>query len=180
MLLLAAFLLVVVLSITLIFLVIKFKVFIRFNFLAIVINVFLFSSALFMIYNSTEDFSRYQEMKKWTEVSGIVVDGNVVGERAKRPELTYNYQIGEVVYTGLSDLATPSFGGKNYRDQSSRAVVSKFEKGDSILVYYNPADYKQSVLKILPKWSSYLQYGLGVIFLSLAFGFLFSGLLERK
>ncbi|NOG43900.1 MAG: DUF3592 domain-containing protein [Calditrichaeota bacterium] len=133
-----------------------------------------------MIHNSTEDFKRYNEMTKWSTINGVILDGKVVGERAKRPELAYNYHVDGVTYTGYSDLATPSFGGKNYRDQSSRAVVSKYEKGDSIHVFYNPQNPEQSVLKILPKWSSYLQYGLGIIFLVLAFTLLFSGLLERK
>ena len=175
-----AFILTLLFSIILISLVLKYNVLIRLKIIIIVVTIFLITAGLFMIYNSTADFACYQEMKKWTAVKGIVVDGRVVGERAKRPEVIYSYKVGTALYEGRSDFGMPSFGGKNYRDQSSRAVVKEFKKGDSVCVYYNPKKNKQSVLKISPKWSSFLQYGLGVIFLPLAFGLLFSGFLKRK
>ena len=119
-------------------------------------------------------------MKKWALINGVIENTKVAGDRAKRPELKYSYQIKDSVYWGTSDLAMPAFGGKNYKAQSSKAVISRFNIGDSIIVYYNPAEPIHSVLNISPKWSSYLQYGLGIVFLALSFGLLHSGLLERK
>ncbi len=180
MLLIIATVTIFIISVILNYLVVKYKVFIRFNLTAVILNAFLFIAGLFMIFNSTEAFDRFSEMKTWPVVTGVITDSKVVGERAKRPELDYRYTVNGKAYLGNSDLATPSFGGKNYRDQSSRAVISKFNKGDSVKVFYNPDNLEESVLKISPKWSSFMQYGLGIIFLSLAFGLLFSGLLERK
>lgn len=180
MLLTIAFVLFAFLTIALSVIVVKKRIFIRLNAIAILLMLGFFLGGLFSLYAAHQAFSRYEQQKSWPIVKGLITETKVAGERAKRPEISYTYHFKGETVQGFSDMAMPSFGGKNYRAQSSRSVIKQLMIGDSIAIYVNPQNPKESLLKIHPKWSAYIQYLIGIVGMAVGVAFLFSGILERK
>jgi hypothetical protein len=147
-------------------------------FLSFFVSVLIGATTL--LYFSAHKFDYYSQLKKWPVTSGIVVATKIVGDRAVMPQLYYQYSISGKQFTDSSDLATPAFGNKKFRDQTARNVLKDFNQGDTIRVYYNPENMAESVLKINPSWSSYMRYGLAIILQTISIFLLLSGIFSNK
>lgn len=129
----------------------------------------IFSVAAFLLLNKTiHEFYDFVDLLNWDSVPGEIVSAEVVGIKTREPEIGYKYMVEGQTYEGKSNLGTPLFASAKSQDMTARKIVSQFKTGDSLRVYYNPQDAAVSLLKITPHWNTYMQYGFGVILLTLA------------
>lgn len=109
------------------------------------------------------DISKSNSYSDWKTAEGIVINSQVVGERALHPEIEYNYEVDGVVFEGKTNLSAPGFGTKaNRRDQATK-LVAQYSPGMTITIYFNPANPGESVLRPYPIWSAYTRTGSGFL-----------------
>lgn len=128
--------------------------------------LFVFGSAL--ILNSADTYSQYRTMQHWVTAKAEIIDTHVTGERAKMPEITYQYVVDGNVYSGKSNLTAPAFGNKRFRDQTARNILKEYKKGQKIDIHYNPQNIAESKVIVNMPWNMYMKYSLGILFLTLA------------
>ncbi len=104
-------------------------------------------------------------MRSWDVVTGKIIASEVIGERAKRPRVTYKYSIAESEFEGVTDLDQPSFGGRNQRRSTANIKASLYSIGDTVTVFVNPDNPQESTLRPHPFWSEYAQAGFGLFLL---------------
>jgi hypothetical protein len=100
-------------------------------------------------------------------VQGKVISFEIVGIKTREPEIIYSFNVKDSVYTGRTNLHTPLFGSRKYQEQTARTISGNYQPGDSVMVYYNPENPKESALKISPVWSTYMQLTFGVFIISI-------------
>jgi len=113
------------------------------------------------------EFDHYHDKKFWNKVKGEVVSFEIVGIKTREPEIDYSFNVNDSVYTGRTNLHTPLFGSRKYQEQTARTISGNYQVGDSVMVYYNPENPKESALKIAPVWSTYMQLTFGVFIISI-------------
>ncbi len=127
---------------------------------------------------NTLNYSRVEE--KWPVTKGNIVSADIVGKRAPHPAVKYTYHVGDSLYSGLSDMDAPGFGTKAARLQTAQAIIRALKPGMQINVHYNPDNPQKSVLQAHPKWNVFMQYGLGILFMSLALAFILAAVFQRR
>lgn len=91
--------------------------------------------------------------KSWLTTPGRITS-SVVETRRERdmdgdrhtyhePKVTYDYQVNELTYQGDA----VGFGRKTMRESRAAQVVAKYNQGDPVTVYYDPADPAKAVLE---------------------------------
>lgn len=108
------------------------------------------------------DLEQFQDVRArhhWPTVTGRITASTVVGERAFRPNLVYQYAVDSIVYTDSSFLDMPSFGGRRSRYDAAEKKAAEYPVGSEVPVHYNPAHPAESRLKITAPWSVYGQVG---------------------
>lgn len=105
--------------------------------------------------------------KSWQMIKAKIISTDVVGQRTKEPQIYYKYQIGDSVYTNVSNLESAFFGSTSYQDQTARRILRNYKSGDSVSVYYNPDNPSESALKIHPVWSTYIRFTFGIFITSI-------------
>ncbi len=113
---------------------------------------------VFMTTNLVEETAK----TNWPFVSGIVTSSKVIGERAFRPEIKYDYSVGGVKYSGISGLDDPGFGGRTKRLDTAEKMITEYPVGEEVPVYFNPDDPAESLLVHHVAWSTYMQLTLAV------------------
>lgn len=109
------------------------------------------------------DIRKSNSYSDWKKAEGIVINSQVVGEKALHPEIEYKYEVDGVVLEGNTNLGAPGFGTKaNRRDQATKLVV-QYPPGMAITIYFNPANPGESVLRPFPIWSAYTRTGSGFL-----------------
>ena len=103
----------------------------------------------------------------WPAVSGTVTSAEVIGDRAYRPLVKYDYNVDGSPYSGESDLEIPGFGNQSKRLDVAQKLVAEYPVGTSVPVYYNPDNPAESRLVHHVPWNTYAQLGLA-IFIALA------------
>jgi hypothetical protein len=116
---------------------------------------------IWLVYSQMERLEQYVHLRDWKSVSGKIIDSRVVGERAFRPEIVYEYQVETVTYRDSTSLDPPGFGGRNAKHDAAAGVASEYPVGKAVMIHYDPADPSISRLKITPPWSVYGRTGLG-------------------
>ena len=101
--------------------------------------------------------------RNWSRIEGKIIKSDIVGERALRAEVKYQYIIEDKIYYGLSDYNIPGFGSKNYRRKNARIIKNENPEGLIVNVYYNPTNPDISTLRYGPYWSNYMIIGFGSI-----------------
>ena len=111
------------------------------------------------------------EHHSWPTADAVVVASKVVGDRAYRPSIEFEYKVVDSLYHATSDMNAPGFGGKRKRFEVAEAWVKEYPPGSTIHVRYNPNNPGQALTSSGPTWNMYAQTGLGLFILTLA-GFL--------
>jgi len=156
---------VVIILLTLIFYFLfnKNKISVANNLLMLTVKLIVLSAGLIIVYINTIEFEHYQQRENWPKVMGKVIAFEIVGIKTREPEIHYSFTVHKKVYNGKTNLATPLFGSRKYQEQTARTISGNYQVGDSVIVYYNPDHPEESVLKIHPGWSVYMQLSFGLI-----------------
>lgn len=106
---------------------------------------------------------------KWPSVEGVVERSEVATSRDSdnktmySADVVYRYSVGDKEFRG----STVSFGG-GFSSSSSRhayAVTKRYPVGRQVPVYYQPEVPANAVLAPGVTWSSFLVFGIGLLFL---------------
>jgi len=124
-------------------------------------------AGIVLIYVNLSDFNEYTSRKSWQKVAGEIVSFEIVGIKTKEPEISYKFQANNLIYISKTNLETPLFGSRKYQEQTARTISGNYKVGDSVIVYYNPANPEESHLKITPGWSTYIQFTFGIFIVSI-------------
>lgn len=98
----------------------------------------------------------------WPSVPGTVVVSEVVGDRAIRPRVVYEYLVDSVVYRSESDLRAPMFGGKRKKYDAAEELIGDYPVGSEVTVRYNPDSAAQSTVTAFVTWDVYSKLGLAI------------------
>lgn len=109
-------------------------------------------------WNVLQDYSEY---RGWPAVSGTVIRSEVVGERAARPNVVYEYRVDGVRYQDSSALSPPSFGGRTSRRGVAEEIASEYPDGREVTIHYQPGNPANSLLRVYAPWSAYGKLGSG-------------------
>ncbi len=112
-------------------------------------------------------------VSKWPSVDGAITSSKVIGGRAYRPDIRYDYYVDGSRFTGSSYLNSPGFGGRMNRLDAAEKLVHLNPVGKSITVYYNPDNNAESTLTPHPTFSNYLKLGTSAFLLWLGMTILF-------
>jgi len=110
-----------------------------------------------------ERMAAFSAVQGWPSVTGTVVSSKVVGERAIRPQVIYEYQVDSVTYRAESDLQVPMFGGKRKKYDVAHELVERLPAGTLVTVCYNPDSAAESAIAPRITWDVYGKFGLGFI-----------------
>jgi hypothetical protein len=105
--------------------------------------------------------------RSWISIEGKIIESNIIGKRALRTEVKYQYKINDEIYYGYSDYNIPGFGSKNYRRKTARIVRNDNPVGANVKVYYDPINPEKSTLRYGPYWSNYMIIGFGSVLMML-------------
>lgn len=123
---------------------------------------------------ASDEITSARAVKKWPTVPGTILQSEVIGDRAIRPVVVYQYRVGDSMYSDSSSLGIPSFGNRRSRRNESETIAAEYKVGDTVTVYYDPATPARSTLYAREDWSSYLRLSLGTLLFG-AGGFLLIG-----
>ena len=130
--------------------------------------IFLLIPSVWLIIDQETQIREGFQRRSWPIVKAVIVDTKVVGERAYNPELTYRFQIDSMTYINKSNLHTPGFGRKRSRKQTSKIIISDYQIGNHLNVYYNPDNPLESYIRTGPYWTDYMQLSTGILILYIA------------
>ena len=123
------------------------------------------AAGLLLGWYSLNDFRVYERMKDWPVATGTVTASSVVGERAFRPQIVYEYTVKDIVYVDSSFLDMPSFGGRRSRLEAAETMAEEYPAGKTVSVHYDPTSPAISRLRVNPPWSVYGKMGLAGVLL---------------
>jgi hypothetical protein len=127
---------------------------------------FLIAGFLLTIFSSNE-ISMALIRQSWPVKPAIIVETNIVGDRAYSPQLKCKYEVQGRGYTLTTDLNTPGFGRKRSRRQTSEIILNNYPVGSEVKVLYNPKNPTEAYIRIGPYWSDYMQLSLGILLLTI-------------
>jgi len=125
-------------------------------------------SGWFLIQKTVDELDDFKTRMNWESVNGEITEAKIVGLKTKEPQIEYSYIVKENIFKGESNLGIAMFGSNKAQDQTARNIVSNFQIGDSIKVYYNPKKENESVLKLTPHWSTFMQFSFALFLISIA------------
>jgi len=125
----------------------------------IVSSVFIFLIGLVLLFWQENQINIELCKRNWTVAEGEIIESKIVGERALRTEVRYQYFVDNSIYFGISDFNIPGFGSKNYRRKNARIIKNDNPIGSIIKVYFNPKNPEISTLRYGPYWSNYMILG---------------------
>lgn len=132
-----------------------------------------------LVVAETERLEHYTALRDWATTQGTIIASRVIGVRAFRPEIVYQYQVESSVFTDSTSLDPPSFGGRNSKRDAAEGVASEYPVGKAVTIHFNPKDPSDSRLKITAPWSVYGQLGFGA-FLFGAGALLIAGRIRKR
>lgn len=136
------------------------------------LSLLLFHVGIALIFLFSNKLNSYGEYKTWGRVTGTIVSAKVIGIRAFRPDIQYEYLVEGTRYTGTSFLNVPGFGGRSNRRDAAHKLVNQFGPGKKLTVFFNPQKPKNSLLKISPPYSVYVQLAFAATFFAVFLYFL--------
>lgn len=119
-------------------------------------------------------------VKKWPTTQGTVLQSEIIGDRAIRPVIVYQYRVGDSTFSDSSSLGIPSFGNRRSRRNESEMIAAEYRVGDTVNVYYDPGVPAHSTLYAREDWSSYLRLSLGTLLFGAGMFFLIGAGLGRR
>jgi len=118
--------------------------------------------AALLVYRESVRLEWYLATVHWPAVAGKVISAEVVGKRAFVPRITYSYQVGDSVHTGVTDLGVPGFGNRNVRLDVAEKSVADYTPDAVITVHYDPANPGISRLRVNVPWNVYVRLSTAV------------------
>ena len=135
--------------------------------LVLSVKLIILLAGMILTYINLIELNHYHDKKNWNKIQGEVISFEIVGIKTREPEISYSFIVNDSVYTGKTNLHTPLFGSRKYQEQTARTISRNYKVGDSVIVYYNPENPKESALKISPVWSTYMRLTFGVFIISI-------------
>lgn len=126
--------------------------------------LFLFGIALlilgtiFTIAASQQTRSAFME-KSWPAVQGYITSSVVVGQRAFRPDIEFQYVVDGDTLHGSSSLNQPGFGGRMNRLDAAEKEVHEYGAGKTVRVHYEPGNPQNCTLSPGPTYAMFLKLG---------------------
>jgi len=139
----------------------------------------LIGAAVILLYIQQNRLVQYNSFQNWMPVESTITNSLVIGVRAFRPEITYQYIVNDSIYTGITSFDRPSFGGRANRRASAQNIVSANPPGSQLRIFYNPANPKESRLNIHLPWDFYGIISFAGTLLLIGLSILFSDVLIR-
>ena len=137
------------------------------------ISVFIAMIGFVLVTWQNGEINTELEKRTWAITEGKIIESEIVGKRAIRAEVVYQYKIKNKYFQGNSDYNIPGFGSKNYRRKTASIVKNQNQIGSIVKVYYDSLNPKNSTLRHGPYWSNYMIIGFGGILCLIGmFGFL--------
>ena len=149
------------------------------TFLKIFATLLLLSGLIFTTFFSFK-LQSSEARKTWPSVNGVVLSSEVIGDRAFRPDIEYQYVANKDTLRGKSFLNQPGFGGRMNRLDAAEKNVLKYKAGTSITVFYNPKFPEISTLFPGPAYSLFLKLGSSTLFLLFGATISLMWLLQKK
>ena len=115
-----------------------------------------------LAWEQVEPLKNVSTVKSWPSVPGTVVESGVVGERAIRPRVVYEYIVDSITYRSESDLRAPMFGGKRKKYDAAEELAGDYPVGSEVTVRYNPDSTAQSTVTAFVTWDVYSKLGLAL------------------
>ncbi|HSG98850.1 MAG TPA: DUF3592 domain-containing protein [candidate division Zixibacteria bacterium] len=137
------------------------------------------AAGLALLVTAGSEVSAEFARRGWPSVAGVVVESWVSADRAQRPQVKYRYTVAGVEYTSVDDLGVSGFGSQGNRAQTARTVIGEYPPGGSVIVYYDPGEPSESLLRPSLRWAPLMRLTVGALLLSAA-GFLLSVALATK
>ncbi len=122
----------------------------------VLISVAIFLTQFFL-------FMEKQQIAHWPRVPAKIVEAKIVGKNAVRPLFTYQYQVGDSLYHGTTDLDTPPFGARNKRALTARAIIREHPVGSALTIAYDPQHPQISTASLHLPWNYYMKLGLAMV-----------------
>lgn len=137
--------------------------------ISLIIAVVLLVCGGLLLNTTASRFERYSVMSHWPETQAVVTASGVIGDRAFRPNVVFTYQVDGTPYVDSSDLAMPSFGGRNNRREAADTMASMYPVGAAVTIHYDPDNPSDAKMKVSPPFSVYMQLSVGIILIALGF-----------
>lgn len=128
-----------------------------------ILSGIVFIIGILLIAVETKNLSVTLEEKSWNTTEGKIIKSQIIGNRAIKPMVIYEYYIEEVRYTDTSNLKVPMFGGKRKKYDVAFELISQYPKGGKVTVFYDPKEARRSTLKPGASWAVYSKLSLGLI-----------------
>lgn len=132
-----------------------------------VLGIVLIAAGLLLGWFALNEFRAHERMKSWPTTPGLVVSSSVIGERAFRPQIVYEYDVEGITFTDTSFLDMPSFGGRNNRREAADTMAAEYPVGKTVTIHYDPESPALSHLKVGAPWSVYGKMGLAGVLIIL-------------
>lgn len=116
-----------------------------------------------LVTRASREILTAREIKKWPTVEGTILKSEIIGDRAIRPLVFYQYSIGGRNYTDSTSMGVPPFGNRRVRLNESETIAAEYKVGDSVRVYVDPVNLAHSTLYAREDWASYMRLTLGAI-----------------
>jgi hypothetical protein len=133
--------------------------------LTTLVSVLFIALGVWLVVWSSDQIVCARLVKQWPTVVGTVVQSEIVGDRAIRPLVFYQYQVGDSSYSDSSSLGVPSFGNRRIRLDESEKITAEYRVGDTVTVHYDPSTPRHSTLYAREDWSSYVRLSVGTLLL---------------
>lgn len=114
-----------------------------------------------LIFLQTRRINEISEIRNWSTTQGLIVSSEVVGDRAFRPDVVYEYRVNGRLYSQTTDLQMPAFGGRRTKYDAAHKLSSMYPAGQTVEVHYNPEMPSSSKLKTGVPVEVYLRLSFG-------------------
>jgi hypothetical protein len=132
------------------------------------LGVFFVAFSTVVAYYLVRGFRLGRASVSWEKVKGVVTNSEIRkrdldGGISYYPKIIYQYRIDDRDYEG-SDWSHSAING---REEEAEEILSRYEVGDEVDVYYNPLKPEQAVLE--PGIKSAFPYAIGFFLAALFF-----------
>jgi len=135
------------------------------NFPVLMVVMVISIIGVILIFIQTNRINEISESKNWSTTEGIIVSSIVVGDRAFRPDVEFEYSVNGRLYSQTTDLQMPPFGGRRSKYDAANKLAGMFPEGKSVEVHYNPEMPSSSKLKTGIPVEIYLRLSFGTFLL---------------
>ena len=123
------------------------------------IALLVFPISTFLLFVQFVEFENREAHKSWPTTEGAIIESKIVGERAIRPQIIYQYKVDSVLYIDTSSLNAPMFGGKRKKHDVARALIADYPVGKKLIVSYDTVNPRNSEIVDSVTWDVLAKIG---------------------